>query len=115
MLLHIIPGETIGVRWTRAHGMGALNMKKLFGPGIKEDGEIFSMAIRCSSCGHRWEVEVQDSIYSQMDLATQPCPVCESYTLNSEKPLESKKDGVLRLKIRKKIPAPFVDVAKRSA
>lgn len=39
------------------------------------------MDITCGSCGRSWTRRTGVSVYLQLDLAYQPCPYCEAYTL----------------------------------
>lgn len=48
---------------------------------LLNNGDASHSVIVCFACGNQWESSVENSVYMQMDLATQPCPICEAYTL----------------------------------
>ena len=40
------------------------------------------LELTCSTCKRTWSLNIEASLYVQLDISTRPCPYCESYTLS---------------------------------
>jgi hypothetical protein len=42
------------------------------------------LMITCASCRQSWKLEVEESVYLELDLTSRPCPCCEACTLTCQ-------------------------------